>query len=1818
MKRKFIFLVMLFALLGGVNQNVLNAQEPEIIEIGLGTTTSSGKIPFDVYYYASISQQIYLSDQIGTAGTITEISFNRYDGTNKKRDMEIYMVETTKTQFDSTSDWVALTEADRVFDGDLPYNGTANGWFTITLDTPFEYSGEKNLVICINLENNSQQWDNYNYFYAFDTDNSMALYRAKDETTNNPTSITREGTLHNKQNQIRFTILPPSEPGVKVDTESIALGTTMLGTYWNEKETPSASFKAKATQTTITSISCDNDFFTLSYDDMTTNSVVVNVTYNKDANESGLQEGTITISAEGVEDATVEVSATAYAPVTPDVIELVQEVEFTAGAYENTPNFATLYDDYNLPKEVNAGSTPDAVYHFTMEEGVLTVNVTGTNAIAAIYKAEELDLEEGIGPMANNNFKGIVAGPTSPTTFFYDFEDGNLEDFEFKEYDANNDHWQFTTSSDSRNCIVSYSYRYQMGGNLMDADNYIYTKKKYAITADSKLSFDTKILSTSYPDKVMIKVSTDGEEFTLIETISPMSLEWISKTVDLGSIFAEKGLAYGDYHIALHHQDHYQERIYIDNLSLSDGSARNRSAEPQINAVQYPAGEYYLVAAAEDAFTVTIETGALPVPGEFAYTAPADGATEQDNPKLTWDAAQYATKYQVFLGTESTELELVAEVETPSYQTEGLLNNTQYFWSVDAVNSAGTRKGMVYSFVTPLDVPQNLAAANIYEGETTTLTWDAIENVTYNVYVDGVKVNTAPITTTSYELTGLAYNLSGYNVTVTAVHTLGESPKSAAVNVKVAGKFTLVLNVKDAADNAIVGATVDFNTESFLNELYQAVPAIEALTTDANGKASVVLPLPCQYYPDYQYSSVGAIVSKEFYRSSEVWVDSWTALTKGQEYVVELTLNLVAPEALAANEYQFLVGDTLVMTWDAVEAAIGYNVYKQGEWNEETYSYDYEQLNEEMLSDTTYTIYGVEYGMYSQYAVTAVYAELGESSKTSTSINVTGMGEVSGTVTDGTNPIKGVKVVLNGYDETYTERTYTFTTDADGQFSGKVMVGYNYTATATRYDYEDKEETEIEVEYGETTYCTIVMTSYPSATIAVTAKETGDNAVVSWTAEYERYNVYRRNVETDAVEQLATETNNKSYTDTQWASLENGTYQYGVSAFVDGGSSRGAVVVEGFENSTLPEGWYSYSSRTGATASGYIWKPVTSLNNGSLYPLGNYAACSNNAGSQFSGNWYLVAPLYDLTGVDDPKLTFSYYTPYYSAPTYTSSTYTNKLTVLVSTTSQEGPWSDPLWSNNQVANTSWTEAEVDLTAYKGQKVYIAFCTTANYGKCSAVDNVYFPAGNPQKESVITWSNELVKKSALTFNNAAGDNDWSNVANWDGGVLPTADDDVVVAAVANINNTVAVNNLTIKANLNLKSGAVFTVNGTITLQPGYLYLEDGSQIFQSNEGVNALYRMSIKNPTEWSTKSGWQFISSPLLNSDITVFATQYNDDYSQSGLGYDIYKYDGSQDAEWVNYKRNKFALEMGQGYMYSHQARTIVTLNTGTLNPARTNKWELTYDGDKALANLHLLGNPFTFNMDWANIDVENVHDGFATLNADGNNYVYAVEGTIPVGDGFFVQAMGEDPTMTYGMRGSREKSANINVIARGNTGEDNVIINFAGEGEGFRKLQGFNEDNARIFVANDDISYGIYNCDRNVSEVELSFIAAQMGNYSISFDVNGKFESVVLVDRFTGVETNMLLEDEYSFTATSNDSHNRFVVRLGSAKIENANFVYQSGDELIIDAEGAIEIIDMMGRVVYRSEMNNGRVNVSEFNNAAYVVRALNEGKVQKVVIY
>ena len=1823
------------------------AKAPLIKEVLVGA--GEGKyacIPTHTNYKYTTSQQIYTADELGFgAGNVLKIAFNNTTNAQYTRNIDVYITNTTKANFTGYYGMVNMTSEDKVYSGSYTFK---QGWNEIELSKNFEYNGG-NILICV--DDNTGSYPGQLEFAVNNTSEARATYYCSDYLSGNydPLNVAGNYTngVVNQNNQIKFFV--EAEPGVTPNVEAVNFAEVIrLGNYWSEKYTaPSAEVKVENIGADITSIESSNDFFVLSENiDLAASNIVFNVTCKTETSYAGTQNGNIVISYEiEGEASTVEipVSATAYAPAQADVIELATDVTFTEGAYTNTPNFATLHDDYILPGEATEGSTPDAVYHFTMEnEGTLTVNVTGTNAVAAVYKKEDM---EGSGPMANNNYKGIVPTPAAETTFEYTFEEENVLDEHFTLIDKDNDgqNWKIIEGGGIENKSLK-SFSYDENNISRYPDNYIVTKEKYLITNNSELHFQH--LTSSYPDKFGVEVSTDGVSFTNVwHGTFGTNGGVIEQNVDLSAYAGES------VYIALRHYESNGNDgwyVIIDNLRLTDGSAKSRSlarsTEPQINAVQYPAGEYYLVAAAEDAFSVTIETATLPAPEAVTYTAPENGAMEQNNPKLSWTFGKYTSEYQVLLGTTNPPTDVVvnwtSELAT-SFQTEALANQTTYYWQVNAKNATGTTAGEVYSFITPLNQATELEVtdAELYPGETTTLTWTAAEDaLSYNVYVnDTVKLNATSIEGTSFELTNLPHNVNpGNAITVTAVHTLGESAHSKAIYVKMAGEFNLVVNVKDAKGNAIENAAVAFNIESngyaYYDEYYQLVPAIETLYTDAEGKVTQTLAMPCvPSSPDWIYSYLEVVISKEYATSKSFGITAYTeGLSAGQDYVKDITLEYVAPQNVKTDKDFYVEGENMVFTWNEVEGAVGYNVYKVG------YDDVYTLVNEEAITETTFTVENLKYdlkGPWVIYAVTADYGFVESAKNAKVYPGVTGKGQIAVTVTDGTNPIKGATVTLVGPDGFDRTQTYTFVTNEEGEFTGDMLIGSYYTATVSHYDYNEKVMEEyVAIEYQTELSLDIVLEAKQAVEFEVTAVESGDYVNVTWGAAEgaTSYNVYRRDSEGN-VKQIASNVTSQAATDYYWNTLEAGTYEYGVSATVNISNSY----TEGFENGgNLPEGWTIYHTKTTST---YDWIPTTYAYN--QYPIeGNYAVYSNTNGwgSTTYGDFYLVSPLYDLTGAVNPQLTFYRHSPDFYASNYSTTSYTNTLKVFVSTESATGPWTEvDSYNDNTIA---WHPETVKLAGYEDKQVYIAFCTNVNYGKCTAIDNVVFPSISISSESAVNWSNEVVREAYATFNNAAGDNDWSNAANWSTEAIPAEGENVIIAANANLKNVANVAKIRINgtATLTLNDGAELTVTGTITqLYDSYTYsngklvINDGAQLFQSNENVYATFNMNIVNPSSWSDSNtdGWQFIASPFNAAQVSLFTGSF------MPKSYDLYKYEGNAESglEWNNHKDGNFeeAFVNGRGYLASYETLTTATLSGNLYNKDNFEFTEVSYTEGKELANLHLLGNPFSFDMDWSGIAAEGLVDGYAVVNNQGG-YDYLTSGNIKVGDGFFVKATGADASLSYdhkdvvpATRGSG-KANSINVIASGKAGKDNVVVNFAGQAEGFNKLQNFNDAIATVYVSENGKNYGIANVDENTTELALNFDAKEMGNYTISLDVNGEFETVTLVDRFTGVETNMLLEDEYTFTATSNDNVNRFVIKLanGQEPTANSQFVYQSGEELILSIEGSVQIVDMLGRVVYYNEHANGdnRINVAEFNDAAYVVRVVNEEgvKVQKVVIY
>ena len=508
--------------------------------------------------------------------------------------------------------------------------------------------------------------------------------------------------------------------------------------------------------------------------------------------------------------------------------------------------------------------------------------------------------------------------------------------------------------------------------------------------------------------------------------------------------------------------------------------------------------------------------------------------------------------------------------------------------------------------------------------------------------------------------------------------------------------------------------------------------------------------------------------------------------------------------------------------------------------------------------------------------------------------------------------------------------------------------------------------------------------------------------------------------------------------------------------------------------------------------------------------------------------------------------------------------------------------------------------------------------------------------------IINWSNVNAYKNSYIFEK---NGNWYNSENWKDGLMPQLPDDQVyiyAEAVVNEGETVTIGNATIKydnkdyfGSLTIKGEFITTTDiGIVNDSPLRLILNDGAQLRQKNPNLPGKFVMNINNPKVWNewNKTGWQFIASPFTNAEVSQF--------TETGDEYDLYKFDGRHEnltVEWRNHKDPKAQFETefvsGRGYMASYESDTTATLS-GTFNSSTSITYPVTYqeiqEGEMHWPNFHLLGNPFTFNMDLSKLQTFHMATGVAVIN-DAGGWDYLTSGSINVGDGFFVRTVGVNPSVSYSEGSTRSSdnnvTDNISIRISNSTSRDNVVLNFAGaDNAGFPKLNAMNEDVAYLYVVDNNERYGIFNYDKDVKEVPLSFEAQKMGNYTISVDAKGEYETIVLVDRQTGIETNMLLED-YKFTATTSKKENtdRFIVRFtfkSDVETESKIFAYQSGDELIIEDEGTVQLFDVTGRMLYISDVKSRgeRINVGQLNKAAYILRLVNgEGvKVQKVIIY
>jgi len=183
-----------------IENRTLVATFLEGVMVGEGTLTNT-HLPSLTNYKYSLSQQLYTADEIGTAGTITAISFYN-GGAEKTRNFDVYLVLTDKEAFTSKKDWITVSSGDKVFSGEVTM--VADGWTKFTLNTPFAYDGTSNLAVIIDDNTGESSTSPHMACRVFNTDSKQALYIHSNSTDFDPLSPPEKAQSNNNLNNTAY------------------------------------------------------------------------------------------------------------------------------------------------------------------------------------------------------------------------------------------------------------------------------------------------------------------------------------------------------------------------------------------------------------------------------------------------------------------------------------------------------------------------------------------------------------------------------------------------------------------------------------------------------------------------------------------------------------------------------------------------------------------------------------------------------------------------------------------------------------------------------------------------------------------------------------------------------------------------------------------------------------------------------------------------------------------------------------------------------------------------------------------------------------------------------------------------------------------------------------------------------------------------------------------------------------------------------------------------------------------------------------------------------------------------------------------------------------------------------------------------------------------------------------------------------------------------------------------------------------------------------------------------------------------------------
>ena len=186
---------------------------------------------------------------------------------------------TDKAVFSSNTDWIQMSESNKVFDGEYTF---VPGWCEIEFNKDFSYEGE-NILLCV-IDNTNVSTSTISFKQNYTPSSYQTLYHFTDSKTYGPfnaSSLSSSGTRKYQNTHIKL-FFKMLLDGVTPTPEEITFESSIRGgNYWTEKDLYSATEKItlKVKNATISNISLsDNSFFTIPANiDLTADPVEFNI-----------------------------------------------------------------------------------------------------------------------------------------------------------------------------------------------------------------------------------------------------------------------------------------------------------------------------------------------------------------------------------------------------------------------------------------------------------------------------------------------------------------------------------------------------------------------------------------------------------------------------------------------------------------------------------------------------------------------------------------------------------------------------------------------------------------------------------------------------------------------------------------------------------------------------------------------------------------------------------------------------------------------------------------------------------------------------------------------------------------------------------------------------------------------------------------------------------------------------------------------------------------------------------------------------------------------------------------------------------------------------------------------------------------------------------------------------------------------------------------------------------------------------------------------------------------------------------------------------